>query len=124
MLGLLSLLSDELEAFWFNDRVQEMNVDTVSLLVEIQELKQQAQDWKDRYEQRMIAFEDMEADRNWYKSRFDKKTTEDEARIGFEKQHQGRDLSRHHLRGTYTKPAIAALWNQHLKSIGWIESKL
>jgi hypothetical protein len=75
--------------------------------------RQEAQDWKDRYEQRMIAFEDMEADRNWLKGR-----------IEFEKQHKGRDLSRHRLRGTYQKPAIAALWNQHLKTISWIEDKL
>ena len=108
----------------FSDKVQEMIVDTVSLLVEIQELRQQEQDWKDRYEQRMIAFEDMEEDRNWYKIRVEKRTTEDEARFEFEQQHQGRDLSRHRLRGTYQKPAIAALWNQHLKTISWVENKL
>ena len=101
-----------------------MIVDTVNLLVEIQELRQQVQDWKDRYEQRMIAFEDMETDRNWYKMRVEKRTTEDESRFEFEKQHHGRDLSRHRLRGTYQKPAIAALWNQHLKTISWLEDKL
>lgn len=88
------------------------------------ELSQQVQDCEDRYEQRMIAFENMEEDRNWYKIRLEKRTTEDEARFEFEKQHHGRDLSRHRLRGTYTKPAIAALWNQHLKTISWVEDKL
>ena len=28
----------------------------------------------------------------------------------------GRDLTQHHLRGTYTAPAIAALWNQHVRT--------
>lgn len=92
--------------------------------LDVAELRQQVQDWKDRYEQRVIAFEDMEADRNWLKSRIDRKITEDEARIEFEKQHEGRDLSRHRLRGTYTKPAIAALWNQHLKTIDWVKSNI
>lgn len=34
----------------------------------------------------------------------------------FEQMHQGRDLTRHHLRGTYSKPQIAALWNQHVRT--------
>ena len=99
-------------------------MDTVRLLAEIHELRQQVQDWKDRYNQRMIAFEDLKADRDWYKRRVDKRLDENSARIEFEKQHDGRDLSRHRLRGTYQKPAIAALWNQHLKTISYVENKL
>ncbi|WP_438979527.1 hypothetical protein [Polynucleobacter sp.] len=99
-------------------------MDTVRLLAEIHELRQQVQDWKDRYEQRMIAFEDLKDDRDWYKRRVDKRIDENTARIEFKKQHEGRDLSRHRLRGTYQKPAIAALWNQHLKTISWVENKL
>jgi GTP:adenosylcobinamide-phosphate guanylyltransferase len=34
----------------------------------------------------------------------------------FESMHAGRDLTRHHLRGTYCKPQIAALWNQHIRT--------
>ena len=99
-------------------------MDTVRLLAEIHELRQQVQDWKDRYNQRMIAFEDLKADRDWYKRRVDKRLDENAARIEFEKQHDGRDLSRHRLRGTYQKPAISALWNQHLKTISYVENKL
>ena len=99
-------------------------MDTVRLLAEIHELRQQVQDWKDRYNQRMIAFEDLKADRDWYKRRVDKRLDENAARIEFEKQHDGRDLSRHRLRGTYQKPAIAALWNHHLKTISYVENKL
>lgn len=37
-------------------------------------------------------------------------------RAEFERMHRGRRLTRHHLRGTYSSPAIAALWNQHVKT--------
>jgi hypothetical protein len=45
-------------------------------------------------------------------------TTENEkvVRDTFEAMHKGRDLTRHHLRGTYVKPQIAALWNQHCRT--------
>lgn len=34
----------------------------------------------------------------------------------FERMHRSRNLLRHHLRGTYSSGAIAALWNQHVKT--------
>ena len=37
-------------------------------------------------------------------------------RLEFERQHEGRNLKQHHLRGTYSSPQIAALWNQHVKT--------
>jgi hypothetical protein len=48
----------------------------------------------------------------------DNNTTENEkaVRDTFEAMHKGRDLTRHHLRGTYVKPQIAALWNQHCRT--------
>lgn len=44
--------------------------------------------------------------------------TIDEAtlRLEFERMHSNRRLTRHHLRGTYQSPPIAALWNQHVKT--------
>lgn len=48
--------------------------------------------------------------------------TVDKKREAFEKMHQSRDLTRHHLRGTYSKPQIAALWNQHVKTWQLVES--
>jgi hypothetical protein len=50
--------------------------------------------------------------------------TEEAARAEFEKQHEGRNLRRHHLRGTYSSPPIAALWNQHIRSLRWLKSLL
>lgn len=40
-------------------------------------------------------------------------------RAEFERQHAGRNLTRHRLRGTYSSGPIAALWNQHLRSVEW-----
>jgi hypothetical protein len=51
----------------------------------------------------------------------DKDLKTHEARIEFERQHEGRNLRQHHLRGTYTSVTIAALWNQHLRTIKWME---
>lgn len=45
---------------------------------------------------------------------------EDELRVEFERQHKGRALSRHRLRGTYHAAPIAALWNQHLRTANWL----
>lgn len=42
------------------------------------------------------------------------------ARHEFERQHSGRNLTRHKLRGTYVSGPIAALWNQHLRTITWM----
>ena len=41
----------------------------------------------------------------------------DKLRAEFERQHAGRNLLRHRLRGTYSSPPIAALWNQHVRSV-------
>lgn len=49
--------------------------------------------------------------------------TEDEMRKEFERQHSGRNLSRHPLRGTYYSGPIAALWNQHVRTVRWIMSR-
>lgn len=43
------------------------------------------------------------------------------ARELFEAMHHGRNLTKHHLRQTYTNQNIAALWNQHLKTIALME---
>lgn len=40
----------------------------------------------------------------------------------FERQHAGRRLERHHLRGTYVSAPIAALWNQHLRTAQWLRN--
>lgn len=45
------------------------------------------------------------------------RVTISEARRIFEQMHRTRNLTTHHLRGTYIYPAIAALWNQHLKTL-------
>lgn len=37
-------------------------------------------------------------------------------RSEFERQHSGRNLRRHSLRGTYVSGPIAALWNQHVRT--------
>lgn len=42
-------------------------------------------------------------------------------RAEFERMHAGRDLSRHRLRGTYLRPPIAALWNQHVRTYLWAQ---
>jgi hypothetical protein len=46
-------------------------------------------------------------------------TVESEIRVEFERQHHGRNLTRHHLRGTYVSVQIAAIWNQHVRSVAW-----
>lgn len=46
--------------------------------------------------------------------------TETELRTEFERQHQYRNLTSHHLRGTYLAPQIAALWNQHVRTARWV----
>jgi hypothetical protein len=43
-------------------------------------------------------------------------------RAEFERQHSGRNLRRHILRGTYVSAPIAALWNQHLRTAKWLSS--
>jgi hypothetical protein len=43
-----------------------------------------------------------------------------ELRQAFELMHAGRNLTRHPLRGTYNSPPIAALWNQHLRTVNWL----
>lgn len=43
-------------------------------------------------------------------------------RAEFERQHAGRDLTRHSLRGTYVRANIAALWNQHVRTAQWVRS--
>lgn len=48
--------------------------------------------------------------------------TEDQLRVEFERQHAGRNLKRHNMRGTYVSPPIAALWNQHKRTAAWVES--
>lgn len=44
----------------------------------------------------------------------------DELRLEFERQHKGRNLKRHNLRGTYISATIAALWNQHIITATWL----
>ncbi len=46
--------------------------------------------------------------------------TEEEGREEFERQHNGRDLSKHSVRGTYLSPAITALWTQHKRTVKWM----
>ena len=48
------------------------------------------------------------------------KINEDVLRAEFERQHKGRNLKRHHFRGTYQSSQIAALWNQHKRTAEWI----
>lgn len=48
---------------------------------------------------------------------------EAELRAEFEKQHAGRNLTRHSLRGTYFSAPIAALWVQHVRTYLWIQEK-
>ncbi len=50
--------------------------------------------------------------------------TEDEMRAEFERQHEGRNLLRHRMRGTYSSPPIAALWNQHRRSVKWMAARV
>lgn len=51
--------------------------------------------------------------------------TVDEAqlRAEFERQHAGRNLKQHRLRGTYMAAQIAALWNQHRRTAAWMEAR-
>lgn len=46
-----------------------------------------------------------------------------ELRAEFVRQHVGRDLNRHRLRGTYTSANIAALWNQHKRTAEWMAAR-
>jgi hypothetical protein len=46
--------------------------------------------------------------------------SEDVLRAEFERQHKGRNLQRHRMRGTYISANIAALWNQHKRTAAWI----
>lgn len=46
--------------------------------------------------------------------------TEAAQRAEFERQHHGRNLRQHYLRGTYLSPQIAALWNQHVRTARWM----
>ncbi|WP_240804924.1 hypothetical protein [Cupriavidus oxalaticus] len=48
---------------------------------------------------------------------------EGELRAEFERQHQGRNLKQHRLRGTYISAPIAALWNQHKRTAIWMQSR-
>lgn len=45
---------------------------------------------------------------------------EPEMRAEFHRQHEGRDLKQHGLRGTYLNGNIAALWNQHKRTVNWM----
>lgn len=49
--------------------------------------------------------------------------TEAQLRAEFERQHAGRNLKQHRLRGTYIAAQIAALWNQHRRTATWMESR-
>lgn len=49
--------------------------------------------------------------------------SEDELRVMFEQQHQGRALQRGR-KGTYQSPQIAAIWNQHFRTARLIEKLL
>ena len=49
-----------------------------------------------------------------------KMPTEAEMRVEFERQHAGRNLGRHSMRGTYWSANIAALWNQHKRTVIWM----
>jgi hypothetical protein len=41
-------------------------------------------------------------------------------RAEFVRQHKGRNLKQHRLRGTYLSAPIAALWNQHVRTANWL----
>lgn len=51
-----------------------------------------------------------------------KAPTEAELRAEFERQHAGRNLKQHNMRGTYIAANIAALWNQHKRTAAWLAS--
>lgn len=53
-----------------------------------------------------------------------KKKIEDLLRAVFTKMHNGRYLKQHPLRGTYSSPPIAALWNQHKRTAEWFDDLL
>lgn len=46
--------------------------------------------------------------------------SEDELRAEFVRQHKGRNLKQHYPRGTYVSANIAALWNQHKRTVEWL----
>ena len=45
---------------------------------------------------------------------------EDLLRQEFHRQHSGRNLKQHRLRGTYVSANMAALWNQHRRTAIWL----
>ncbi|HEX8883151.1 MAG TPA: hypothetical protein VF797_01525 [Noviherbaspirillum sp.] len=49
---------------------------------------------------------------------------EAELRAEFVRQHAGRDLKQHRLRGTYMSAPIAALWNQHKRTAEWMAARV
>ncbi len=49
--------------------------------------------------------------------------TEAEMRAEFERQHEGRNLTKHRMRGTYFRAEIAALWNQHKRTVNWMMAR-
>lgn len=49
---------------------------------------------------------------------------EEELRAEFVRQHKGRNLLQHPLRGTYSSQPIAALWNQHKRTAEWMATRL
>lgn len=49
--------------------------------------------------------------------------TDDELRAEFERQHKGRNLKQHGMRGTYIAANIAALWNQHKRTAEWLQNR-
>jgi hypothetical protein len=46
--------------------------------------------------------------------------TEEILRAEFVRQHEGRNLKQHRLRGTYLSAPMAALWNQHKRTAEWL----
>lgn len=52
-----------------------------------------------------------------------KAPTEAELRAEFERQHKGRNLKQHRMRGTYIAANIAAIWNQHKRTAAWLASR-
>lgn len=48
---------------------------------------------------------------------------EAELRAEFERQHKGRDLQQHRMRGTYIHAQIAAIWNQHKRTAEWMAGR-
>jgi len=51
------------------------------------------------------------------------KMSDQEIREIFETMHKNRNLKKHLLRGTYVSAPIAALWNQHVKTIRYMSNR-